>query len=422
MYSLAHDTWDSREVSALQKVMDSGRYTMGPEVAKFENEFANYIGAKYAVMTNSGSSANLIAITSIVQNPKYDLKAGDEVIVPAVSWSTTFFPVQQNGLVLKFVDIDKDTLNIDCNLVEQAITEKTKAVFAVNLLGNSCELADLKRICDNRGLVLIEDNCESLGAISNVTFAEGDSIKVRKCGTVGRMGSFSFFFSHHMQTMEGGMIACWDKDDYDFLRSLRAHGWCRDLPEENNLYKKSGDPFKDSFTFVTPGYSVRPLEMSGAIGSVQLKKCDKFIEERRNNAKYFVDKFSKLPNIKIQREIGKSSWFGFSVILTDELKGERDVVIERLTKLGVETRPIIAGNFMKQPVIEYFTYIGRATYDSADYLHDNGFFMGNDVIDLKENIDMVYDEFVKINHDYKNDKLRQDMLNESLGLKDHTND
>ena len=237
------------------------------------------------------------------------------------------------------------------------------------------------------------------------------------------MGSFSFFFSHHMQTMEGGMILCHDKDDYDYLRSLRAHGWCRDLPDDNNLYQKTGDPFKDSFTFVTPGYSVRPLEMSGAIGSVQLKKCDKFIKERRNNAKYFVEKFSKLQNVKIQKEIGKSSWFGFSVILTDELEGERDVIIERLTKLGVETRPIIAGNFLRQPVIDYFNYTSTlGGLENANYLHDNGFFMGNDVIDLKENIDMVYDEFVKINHDYKNDKLRQDMLNESLGLKDHTND
>ena len=162
--------------------------------------------------------------------------------------------------------------------------------------------------------------------------------------------------------------------------------------------------------------------MSGAIGSVQLKKCDKFIEERRNNAEYFVEKFSKLPFVKIQKEIGKSSWFGFSIILTRRLEGERDVVIERLTKLGVETRPIIAGNFMKQPVIDYFTYIGRATYDSANYLHDNGFFMGNDVIDLKENIDMVYDEFVKIENDFKNNKLKQDMINENLGLKDYTND
>ena len=130
--------------------------------------------------------------------------------------------------------------------------------------------------------------------------------------------------------------------------------------------------------------------MSGAIGSVQLKKCDRFIEQRRKNAKIFQEKFSDLPNIKIQKEIGKSSYFGFSIILTDELEGRRDEVIKKLTELGVETRPIIAGNFMRQPVIEYFNY--TSTLDgtpNADYLHDNGFFIGNDVIDLYDNLVMV---------------------------------
>ena len=419
-YSLSSDTWDKKELEAIQQVIDSGRYTMGPRVAQFEREFAKKFDVPYAVMVNSGSSANLLMWSCL----KYKDKLEGDVIVPAVSWSTTYFPLIQNGFTPNFVDVDLDTLNIDVTKIEKAITKDTKAIFAVNLLGNSCDYRKLVELCNKHNLILIEDNCESLGAISNMPYAntKTNAIEPRKCGTVGSMGSFSFFFSHHMQTMEGGMIVCKDKDYYDYIRSLRAHGWCRDLPGENNLYKKTGDPFKDSFTFVTPGYSVRPLEMSGAIGEVQLKKCDKFIEERRNNAKYFVDKFSKLSNIKIQKEIGESSWFGFSVILTDELEGERDVVIRKLSELGVETRPIIAGNFMRQPVIEYFNYIGKDSFNNADYLHDNGFFMGNDVIDLKENIDMVYDEFVKINHDYKNDKLKQDMLNESLGLKDHTND
>ena len=178
---------------------------------------------------------------------------------------------------------------------------------------------------------------------------------------------FSFFFSQHMQTMEGGMIACQNKDDADYIRSLRAHGWCRDLPDDNNIYKKTGDPFKDSFTFVTPGYSVRPLEMSGAIGSAQLKKCDKFIEQRRNNAEYFKEKFNDLSSVRIQKEIGQSSWFGFSIILEDKLEGKRDIVIKALTEIGVETRPIISGNFMKQPAMEYMNHIHRDNYDNADY-------------------------------------------------------
>ena len=391
-YSLSSDTWNKEEIQAIQDVINDGRYTMGPRVAQFEKEFAEHFDVPYAVMVNSGSTANLL-MWSCLGNK--DMLNGN-VIVPSVSWSTTYFPLIQNKFTPNFVDVDLDTLNLDVSKIEEAITPETIAVFAVNLLGNSCDYSEITRLCDKHKLILIEDNCESLGAVSNLTYVDGDNIKVKKCGTVGRMGSFSFFFSHHMQTMEGGMIVCHDKDDYDFIRSLRAHGWCRDLPDDNNLYDKTGDPFKDSFTFITPGYSVRPLEMSGAIGSVQLKKCDKFIEERRNNAKYFVEKFSKLDNVIIQQEIGKSSWFGFSVILKDKLSGKRDKVIKKLTELGVETRPIIAGNFMKQPVIEYFTYIGRADYPNADYLHDNGFFMGNDVTNLKENIDMVFNALQKI--------------------------
>jgi CDP-4-dehydro-6-deoxyglucose reductase, E1 len=391
-YSLSSDTWNKEEIQAIQDVINDGRYTMGPRVAQFEKEFAEHFDVPYAVMVNSGSTANLL-MWSCLGNK--DMLNGN-VIVPSVSWSTTYFPLIQNKFTPNFVDVDLDTLNLDVSKIEEAITPETVAVFSVNLLGNSCDYSEITRLCKKHNLILIEDNCESLGAISNLSYVEGNNIKVKKCGTVGRMGSFSFFFSHHMQTMEGGMIVCHDKDDYDFIRSLRAHGWCRDLPDDNNLYDKTGDPFKDSFTFITPGYSVRPLEMSGAIGSVQLKKCDKFIEERRNNAKYFVEKFSKLDNVIIQQEIGKSSWFGFSVILKDKLSGKRDEVIKKLTELGVETRPIIAGNFMKQPVIDYFTYIGRGTYDNADYLHDNGFFMGNDVTNLKENIDMVFNALQKI--------------------------
>ena len=204
------------------------------------------------------------------------------------------------------------------------------------------------------------------------------------------MGSFSFFFSHHLQTMEGGMIAFQSKEDADYVRSLRAHGWCRDLPDNNNIYTKTGDPFKDSFTFVTPGYSVRPLEMSGAIGSVQLKKWPEMRAKRVENAEYFVSKFKDLFGVRIQKEIGGSSWFGFSIILENHLKGKRDELVRKLRDNGVECRPIVAGNFMRNPVIDYMTYLDHNDYDNANYIHDHGLFIGNDVRDLKENIDMVY--------------------------------
>ena len=243
-YSLSSDTWDKEELQAIQDVIDSGRYTMGPKVAQFEKEFAKHFGVEYAVMVNSGSTANLLMWSLLVNK---DQLHGD-VIVPAVSWSTTYFPLLQNHFMPNFVDVDLDTLNIDVDKIEDAIGPDTVAIFAVNLLGNSCDYKRIKKIADKHKLLIIEDNCESLGAISNLTYADlkNSSIKTKHCGTVGRMGSFSFFFSHHMQTMEGGMILCHDKDDYDYLRSLRAHGWCRDLPDDNNLYQKTGDPFKDS--------------------------------------------------------------------------------------------------------------------------------------------------------------------------------
>jgi CDP-6-deoxy-D-xylo-4-hexulose-3-dehydrase len=376
-YPLACDTWDNKELEAIQSVIKSGRYTMGSKVKQFEKEFAKFFRCTDAVMVNSGSSANLLMIALL----KLKYKKGGNIIVPAVSWSTTFFPLQQYGFKLNFVDVDRETLNIDPNKVREAINEDTCAIFTVNLLGNSCDYYSLYHIAKEHNLILLEDNCESLGA---------KTYNYEYCGTFGTMGSFSFFFSHHLQTMEGGMIACRDKDDADYLRSLRAHGWCRDLPDDNKIYKKTGDNFKDSFTFVTPGYSVRPLEMSGAIGSVQLKKWPKMEEQRRKNAQLFQYKFEEFPGIELQKEIGQSSWFGFSILLTNQLKGKRDSVVKALTENEVECRPIVAGNFMRNPVIDYLDYYENGSYPNANYIHDNGLFIGNDIRDLRDSIDEVY--------------------------------
>lgn len=367
-YPLASNTWNDKELKALQAVIDSGHYTMGPKVKQFEMEFANTFGVKHAVMVNSGSSANLLMIASLVLDKRYNLNPGDEVIVPAVSWSTTFFPLAQYGLKAIFVDIDLDTLNIDPSKIVKAITPKTKAIFAVNLLGNSCDYTALLDLANEFNLILLEDNCESLGATW-----EGKML-----GTIGTMGTFSFFFSHHMQTMEGGMIVTNDDQTAQYLRSLRAHGWIRDLPNENYICNKTGDPFEDSFKFVLPGYCVRPLEMSGAVGSVQLAKMPDMITERRLNASVFNQYFGDIPNIITQMEIGKSSWFGFSILLKGKLEGRRKEVIKLLRDDGVETRPIVAGNFTKNPVIQYIPHEIRGELTNADYVDQHGFFIGND--------------------------------------------
>jgi CDP-6-deoxy-D-xylo-4-hexulose-3-dehydrase len=380
-FPLATSSWDEREYAALQGVISSGRFTMGPLVAQFEREFAAHFGAGYGVMVNSGSSANLIAIAAAVLDPRSDLNAGDEVLVPAVSWATTYYPLSQYGLTLKFVDIDPDTLNMDLDLAAAAIGPKTKAIFAVNLLGNPNDFARLTALVAEHDLLLFEDNCESLGA----TF-DG-----KAAGTFGQMGTFSAFYSHHISTMEGGVILTDDEQLHQILTSLRAHGWTRELPPENFVHDKSGDPFEDLFRFVLPGYNVRPLEMSGALGIEQLKKVPSLIAGRRENAAYFRERFADLSSVRIQTEVGESSWFGFSLLLEGPLAGRRPEVVAALTAKAIEARPIVAGNFTRNPVMRYLPSIVPDALPGADKIHDDGLFVGNHHFPVHESIDLLHE-------------------------------
>jgi len=383
IYPLSNDTWDNEEIEAIQEVIESRRFTMGQKTKEFEEKFVKYFGSKYAVMVNSGSSANLIAVASLIYSGR--LNKGDEVIVPAVSWSTTYFPLFQYGLKLKFVDIDLETLNLDLTKVEKAITKKTKAIFTVNLLGNPNDFEKLSKICNDNDLILIEDNCEALGAKYNNKYT----------GTFGDIGTFSTFYSHHICTMEGGVALTNDEELYHYMLSIRAHGWTRDLPANSKLFKKSSNSFYESFNFILPGYNLRPLEMEAAIGIKQIKKIEKIIKTRRKNADYFVEIFKDNKNISIQKEIGESSWFGFAVMLKNELKGQRDKVIKFLTENGIEVRPIVAGNFTRNTVIRYFDYEISGELKIADYIHENGFFVGNHSNLIKKVIILFFEKITK---------------------------
>ncbi len=378
-FPLATSSWDAAEYAAIQKVVESGRFTMGPLVKQFEQGFAELFGSTYGVMVNSGSSANLLAIAAAVLDPRIDLAAGDEVLVPAVSWATTYYPLSQYGLTLRFVDIDVDTLNMDLDLAEQAIGPRTKAIFAVNLLGNPNDFARLTALAEKHSLVLIEDNCESLGARSNGTWA----------GTAGLMGTFSAFFSHHISTMEGGVVLTDDEQLYQELVSLRAHGWTRELPDTNFVHDKTGDAFDDLFRFVLPGYNVRPLEMSGAIGIEQLAKIPSLIEGRRANAAYFQHLFAGHEHVRIQKETGESSWFGFSLVLEGALAGRRAEVAAALKAASIEARPIVAGNFARNPVMSYLDAVVPDALPAADKIHVDGLFVGNHHYPVEAGIDHV---------------------------------
>ncbi len=377
---LATDTWSNEEIEAINEVIVSDRFTMGEKVKELEGKFADYFGSEYAIMVNSGSSANLLAIASLIFSEEHNLSRGDEVIVPAVSWATTFTPLQQYGLKIKFVDIDLHTLNLDIDKLEEAITKKTKAIFAVNLLGNPLNYSKLLDIVEEKNLILIEDNCESMGAKYNGKYT----------GTFGTLGTFSTFFSHHISTMEGGFITTDNSLLKDIILSLRAHGWTRNLPDDSDIHKKKSNSFYESFNFILPGYNVRPLEMEASIGLKQLNKLEEMVNVRRDNGEYFGSLFKDNKDIIIQKEIGKSSFFGFSMVISKESNIKREQLIEKLKSNAVECRPIVAGNFTKNDVIKYFDYEIFGELINSDYIHNNGLFIGNHHYDISKKLDQVY--------------------------------
>jgi len=380
-YPLATSTWDNKELAAIQSVIDKDIFTMGESVKQFEEDFAKYLDKKYCVMVSSGSTANLIATAALFYTKNPMLKRGDEVIVPAVSWSTTYFPLQQYGLKLKFVDIDLETLNYDLEALSSAITDNTKMIMLVNLLGNPNDFEVITNMIKDKDIFILEDNCESMGA----------EYKGQQAGTFGIMGTFSTFFSHHMATMEGGFVTTDDEELYHILLSMRAHGWTRNLPKENKVCTKSDDWFEESFRFVLPGYNVRPVEMSGAIGIEQLKKLPAFLEQRRKNAKLFVKLFENHKDFLIQKDIDNSSWFGFSLIIKRTSKLKRKEVIEKLKENNIDCRPIVTGNFTRNEVMKFFDYEIHDELRNADYLHDNGFFIGNSQVCLEREIEFLLD-------------------------------
>jgi CDP-4-dehydro-6-deoxyglucose reductase, E1 len=380
-YPLASSTWDEKEIEAINGVIAKDMYTMGAGVKQFEEDFAKYVNSKYAVMVNSGSSANLIAVAALffTKNPK--LKRGDEVIVPAVSWSTTYYPLAQYGLKLKFVDVDLHTLNFDLEQLKKAVSDNTKMILAVNLLGNPNNFDAINEIIGDKDIILMEDNCESMGA----------EFKGKQAGTFGLVGTYSTFYSHHMATMEGGLIVTDDEEMYHVMVCLRAHGWTRHLPKENHVSNKSDNAFEESFRFILPGYNVRPIEMSGVIGVEQLKKLPSFLEYRRKNAELFVSLFENHKDFYIQKDIDNSSWFGFSFILKPESTLDRAEIVKKLEANQIDCRPIVTGDFTKNEVLKHFDYEIFGEMTNAQYLDKKGFFVGNHQVDLTQEINHLFE-------------------------------
>ncbi len=357
-------------MEALDSLMSTW-VTMGPKVKCFEEMFAKYIGVKHAVMTNSGSSANLLALSAL------NLQPGDEVITPAVTWATTVFPIAQLGAVPVLVDVNLDTYNIDHFAAERAVTSKTRAIMPVHLLGNPCDMACLSDLAQDAGLYLIEDACEAHGA--EYTDWKAGKHQSWKVGSFGDIATFSFFFSHHISTIEGGMIVTDNDRIVDQCRSLRSFGWIRDHSEAE-VIKEKYPTIDPRFLFQHAGYNFRPTEIQGAFGIHQLPRLEGFIEQRRENAAYWskaladYEEYFMLP----REELGtRHVSFAYAVQVRANASFTKRQLVGHLESRGLETRPIVAGNIVVQPAMQGINYHVSGTLTNSELIQENAFFFGN---------------------------------------------
>ena len=363
IYQLSPNSFSNKDVVEGIKVLLSKKITMGEITKKFQREFAKFIGSKYALMVNSGSSANLLATFAMI-NPmkKNRLKTGDECLVPSLCWSTSLWPIVQAGLKPKFVDVDPETLNISLKDLEKKISKKTKAIMLVHVLGNSTNMKKLKVITNKYKIKIIEDTCESLGSKFNGKYL----------GSFGEYGTYSFYYSHQITAGEGGMIICNDKKNYKIIHSLRSHGWDRGL--NNN---------KNNFNFINSGFNLRPTEISAAIGYNQFKRLNYFKTIRSKNRKKIISKLKKSKKWKNQFTFIEPikglepSWFGLPILINKKYLNKKKKFLSYLNKNYIETRPIISGNFLNQPSIKLYKLNSKKEFfKGAQEIDKRGFFIG----------------------------------------------
>ncbi len=363
-------TYGSEEVEEALDSLLSTWVSMGKKVKRFEAMFAKYLGSKHAVMVNSGSSANLLAL-SVLTNPMFRdrIEPGSEIITPAVTWVTTVYPIANVGCIPVLVDVDTETFNILPEEVEKAVGSETKAVMPVHLLGGACRIGDIQQTAEKHGLFIVEDACESTGA----------EFQKRKVGTFGDMGTFSFYMSHHISTVEGGMIVTDDDEMYEFLKAMRAFGWVRDL-RDSKRYAGENPGIDPRFLFLTSGYNLRPTEIQGAFGIHQVRKLDRFIEKRRRNAAYWNKRLHAYRDALIlprEQPGTKHVYFGYPLTLKPEAPFQREELVGDLEKRGVETRPIMAGNIAEQPVMKQIAFRVVGELENSKLIMRRSFFFGN---------------------------------------------
>jgi len=358
-------------------IQTSNKLSMGDEVSKFERSFANWQGRSHSVMVNSGSSANLVILQALLNLGR--LSKGDRVGVSAVTWATNVMPVIQLGLVPVLIDVELETLNVSS---EEVRKHDIRCLFITHLLGFHGDIEVIAEYCKSKDILLIEDTCESLGTDCNG----------KKLGNFGLASSFSTFVGHHMSTVEGGLIATDDDELNQMIRMVRAHGWDRNVTQQqrNELRSKWDiNDFYGPYTFYTLGYNVRPMELQGLIGSIQLKYVDESNENRkRSYAKVFDSIDSKdlmLPNQHVP---------AFAIPVICSSPEVRDTYVKKCREMGIETRPIVAGNMNRQPFFK--EYATETPLPVADKIHACGFYLPNHPDLTEEEIDFLCSIFTNV--------------------------
>ncbi|MAF20720.1 MAG: pyridoxamine 5-phosphate-dependent dehydrase [Parcubacteria group bacterium] len=375
LYPLIDDAFSTNDILKGMEVMLSGKITMLEITQQFEHEFAKHIGSKYAVMVNSGSSANLLAAFALVNPRKKNfLKRDSEFLIPVLCWSTSLWPFVQAGLKPKFVDVDVNNFNMDMHEFEKKLTSKVKAIVAVHVLGNSTQIEEVGKIAKSRNIFLVEDTCESLGA----------KYKKRYLGTFGDFGTYSFFYSHQITSGEGGMIVCNSKEDYDLIYSMRSHGWSRKLNRGNKKKNANFNIVNDtSFNFINSGFNLRPLDLSAAIGLSQFRRLNSLVQNRSINRKKIISQLTHSPLwnqqfsfLEITKNI-KPSPFGMPILINKKHLSKKEQFFNFLKKQGIETRIVIGGNFVNHPSIKIYNLNSKnENFPKAQEIEDRGFYIG----------------------------------------------
>jgi len=343
--------------------------TMGEKVRRFERLFAKYVGVTNGIMVNSGSSANLLAL-SVLSNPKVvdGIRPRDEVITPAVTWATTVYPIANVGAVPVLVDVDLETYNIDPDQAEKAVTRKTKAILPIHLLGNPCDMRIMK-LARDKDLFLVEDCCEAHGA-------ECDG---RRVGSFGDLATFSFFISHHITTIEGGMVVTNIEKYAELAKALRAFGWIRDLKDRSKISRQHPD-IDARFLFANLGFNFRPTEIQGAFGIHQMNRLEEFIRIRRQNAEFFrkrLEQYSDYLMLPHEKKETRHVWFGYPITVFPQSPFTREELTDFLERKKIETRPIMAGNFAQQPVAKLIQHRIAGSLNNSRLIMSQSFFFGN---------------------------------------------